>query len=210
MESFVSIRAVAAVIMRKNIDTDQILPGRFLVPSGNTTLGDGLFADWAWHADGSRNADFILNRPPYDGAKILIADRNFGCGSSREHAPIALRERGFRAVIAPSFGGIFFSNCFRNGLLPVVLTGEQVQALSDEVEAHGGARPVSVDLEREIVIAPSGIVHAFHAPRQFREMLLKGIDEIGLTLSRGDAIEAYRVRDRTRRPWVYAHGLAEG
>lgn len=203
MEQFVRIRAIAAPLMRINIDTDQIIPARFLVRTSYEGIGEGLFADWRKRADGSPDPDFVLNRPPYDRAGILLADRNFGCGSSREGAPKALRDAGFRAVIAPSFGGIFFNNSFRNGLLPVELAAEQVHAIARAVEARGGSEPVTVDLETQTVTSPDGSTYAFRSPPRLREMLLAGLDEVGYTLSRADAIDAFRAADRQRRPWAY-------
>ena len=206
MESFVTVCGIAAPIVRINIDTDQIIPGRFLVRISDAGIGEGLFADWRYRADGSPNPDFILNRSPYDRAKILIADRNFGCGSSREDAPKALRDFGFRAVIAPSFGGIFFNNSFRNGLLPVELPVEQVTDLVAEIERSGGTQPVTVDLQRQVVVSPSGARFNFQSPPQLREMLLKGLDEVAATLARSAQIEAFRAKDRLRRPWAYYPG----
>ena len=207
MEQFVRISAIAAPVMRINIDTDQIIPARFLVRTSDEGIGEALFADWRLRADGQPNPEFILNRAPYDQARILLADRNFGCGSSREGAPKALRDWGIRAVIAPSFGGIFFNNCFRNGVLPVELPIEQVKAIAAEVEASGGASPVSVDLEAQTITSPSGRQHAFRSPPALRAMMLAGLDEVAMTLSRGAQIAAYRTRDRVKRPWVYHPGL---
>ena len=162
-----------------------------------------LFNGSRYLAEGLPNPEFILNQPPYDRAQILLADRNFGCGSSRERAPKALREFGFRAVIAPSYGGIFFNNCFRNGIAPVELPIEQVRSIAAEVEASNGAGQVTVDLEQQVVLAPSGASYRFNAPEILRQMLLQGVDEIELTLSRSAEIERFRSRDRARRPWAY-------
>ena len=203
MEPFVRITAIAAPMMRINIDTDQIIPARFLVRTSDAGIGDGLFADWRRRPDGSPDLGFVLNRPPYDQARILVAGRNFGCGSSREGAPKALRDRGFRVVIAPSYGGIFFNNCFRNGLLPVELPDAEVQALADEIERHGGTKPVSVDLQTQTVVSPEGHVLAFVSPARLRQMLLTGLDEIDYTLSQSARIDAFRAADRARRPWAY-------
>ncbi len=208
MEQFVRIEAIAAPLLRINIDTDQIIPARFLVRTSDEGIGEGLFADWRTRADGTPDPAFVLNQPPFDRAAILIAGRNFGCGSSREGAPKALRDRGFRAVIAPSFGGIFYNNSFRNGLLPVELPDEQVRALAEEVSRGGGTRTVSVDLQALTVVSPDGHVLPFAVPTRLREMLLAGLDEVGHTLSLSDRIDAFRARDRTRRPWAYAPGQA--
>ena len=145
-----------------------------------------------------------VGREPYAHAQVLLADRNFGCGSSRERAPKALREFGFRAVIAPSFGGIFQNNCYRNGIVPVELTIEAVRTIAAEVEAAGGHAPVTVDLERQVVVTAAGVAFSFTAPATLRELLLNGVDEIALTLRRHDEIEAFRRRDRLRRPWAYS------
>ena len=203
MEKFVRITGVAAPMMQINIDTDQIIPARFLVRTSNEGLGEGLFADWRRRRDGTANPDFVLNREPWTKAEIILADRNFGCGSSREAAPMALRQAGFRAVIAPSFGGIFFNNSFRNGLLPVELPIEQVRRIADAVEAAQGRAQVTVDLESQAVSLPDGQRFPFRAPPLLREMLIGGMDEVELTLSRSPQIAKFRDGDRQRRPWVY-------
>lgn len=203
MEKFVGITGVAAPMMQINIDTDQIIPARFLVRTSNDGLGEGLFADWRRRRDGTANPDFVLNREPWTKAEIILADRNFGCGSSREAAPMALRQAGFRAVIAPSFGGIFFNNSFRNGLLPVELPIEQVREIAGQMERAGGNAEVTVDLDSETVRAPDGKTFSFRSPAVLRAMLLQGVDEIDLTLSRAADINAYRSRDQARRPWAY-------
>ena len=203
MEAFVRLTGIAAPLLRINVDTDQIIPARFLVRASDAGIGEGLFAGWRRRADGSLDPDFILNREPWTRAEILLADRNFGCGSSREGAPKALRDRGFRAVIAPSFGGIFFNNCFRNGLLPVELPVEQVRLIAGAVEASHGHAPVTVDLEQQTVTAPGGQLFSFSTPPVLRAMLLEGVDEVELTLRRGAEIAAFRKADSARRPWAY-------
>ena len=190
-------------MMRINIDTDQIIPTLFLGGTDAKGYGAHLFHHWRFLADGQPNPQFILNQSPYDRAQILLADRNFGCGSSRERAPKALREFGFRAVIAPSFGGIFFNNCYRNGIVPVELPIEDVRSIAGEVEASNGAGEVTVDLEAQTVTTPKGACFAFSAPQTLRQMLLEGIDEIALTLSKHQEIDRFRQRDRERRPWAY-------
>jgi 3-isopropylmalate/(R)-2-methylmalate dehydratase small subunit len=203
MESLVRVTGIAAPLMRINIDTDQIIPALFLGGTDAKGYGAHLFHGWRFLQGGVPNPDFILNQPPYDRAQVLLADRNFGCGSSRERAPKALREFGFRAVIAPSYGGIFFNNCYRNGIVPVELPIEAVRQIADEVEASAGKGEVTVDLEAQAVTSPLGTRFAFTAPATLREMLLHGVDEIALTLARGDDIEDFRTRDRARRPWAY-------
>ena len=203
MESFTRVTGIAAPILRINIDTDQITPGKELVRVHTEGYAPSLFAYWRYIGEREPNPDFILNREPWKNAKILLADRNFGCGSSRESAPKALRQWGFRAVIAPSFGGIFFNNCFRNGLLPVELPIEQIREIAGQMEAAQGQAQVTVDLEAETVTAPEGQVFSFKAPAVLRDMLLRGVDEIDLTLSRVGEIAAFRAKDQARRPWAY-------
>ncbi len=204
MEKLVSVTAVAAPMMRINIDTDQIIPARYLIRASEEGIGEGLFADWRTRPDGTPDPEFILNREPYLRAGIILADRNFGCGSSREGAPKALRERGFRAVIAPSFGGIFLNNCYRNGILPVELPIEEVREIVAAVEETQGQGRVTVDLEHETVTSPTGKSYAFRSPPLLRSMLLAGVDEVEMTLSRAEEIAAFRERDRPRRPWAYS------
>jgi 3-isopropylmalate/(R)-2-methylmalate dehydratase small subunit len=204
MEALQKVTGVAAPMMRINIDTDQIIPTLFLGGTDAKGYGAHLFHHWRFLPDGSPNPEFILNQAPYDRAEVLLADRNFGCGSSRERAPKALREFGFRAVVAPSFGGIFFNNCFRNGIVPVELPIEQVIRIAEQVEASQGRAAVTVDLQEQVVVAPDGARFAFTAPGTLRDMLLQGVDEIALTLSKRDDIEAFRHKDRQRRPWAYA------
>jgi 3-isopropylmalate/(R)-2-methylmalate dehydratase small subunit len=204
MEALTRVTGIAAPLLRINIDTDQIIPALFLGGTDAKGYGAHLFNGWRFLADGSPNPDFILNREPYTKAQVLLADRNFGCGSSRERAPKALREFGFRAVIAPSFGGIFFNNCYRNGIVPVELPIENVREIAAEVEAAGGNAQVTVDLEKQIVTSPGGTEYSFTAPETLRQMLLLGVDEISLTLGRLDEIEAFRKQDRKRRPWAYS------
>jgi 3-isopropylmalate/(R)-2-methylmalate dehydratase small subunit len=203
VEAFVQVSGIAAPMMRINIDTDQIIPALFLGGTDAKGYGANLFHGYRFLADGSPNPEFILNQEPYTGAQVLLADRNFGCGSSRERAPKALREFGFRAVIAPSFGGIFFNNCYRNGIVPVELPIENVRAIAAEVEASAGEGQVAVDLEAQTVTSPGGTVYPFTAPETLRQMLLLGVDEISLTLGRLPEIAAFRERDRQRRPWAY-------
>jgi len=203
MEKLTVVEGVAAPILRINIDTDQITPGKELVRMRTEGAAASLFAYWRYIGDREPNPDFILNREPWTKAQILLADRNFGCGSSRESAPQALRAWGFRAVIAPSFGGIFYNNCFRNGLLPIEMPIEAIRAIATQVEAAQGNAKVTVNLEDETVTAPDGSKTSFKTPSVLREMLLLGADEIDVTLRRGGEIEAFRARDRIKRPWAY-------
>ena len=205
MEKLVRIESIAAPLLRINIDTDQIVPAKHLVRTSYAGIGEWLFAGWRKRPDGSADPDFILNREPWTRSEILLADSNFGCGSSREGAPKALRDWGIRSVIAPSFGGIFFNNCFRNGVLPVELAIESVRLIAQQVEASKGAGKVVVDLEAQTVTAPRGDVFPFHTPATLRRMLLEGLDEIDLTLTMSAEIERFRQGDRIRRPWAYGN-----
>ena len=204
MESLQSVTGIAAVMLVINIDTDQIIPARYMGGPEATGYGRMLFANQRFLGDDvTPDPAFVLNRAPFDQAQILMADRNFGCGSSRERAPKALREFGIRALIAPSYGGIFFNNCFRNGILPVELPIEQIREIAHEVEASAGTALVTVDLQAQEVRTASGRVHRFTTPAVLRSMLLAGVDEIDLTLASRGAIDAFRDRDRIRRPWAY-------
>jgi 3-isopropylmalate/(R)-2-methylmalate dehydratase small subunit len=207
MEAFRSVTGIAAAMLVINIDTDQIIPARYMGGPDATGYGKMLFANQRFLGD-DRTPDpaFILNRAPYDQAQILLADRNFGCGSSRERAPKALREFGFRALIAPSFGGIFFNNCFRNGILPVELPIEAIRQLAEEVAKSDGQAQVTVDLDAGEVRSPSGCRFRFQTPPALRTMLLNGLDEIDMTLSASAEIDTFRRRDRARRPWAYLDG----
>ncbi len=212
MEKLVKVAGIALPMLQANIDTDQIIPVPEMTRSSEETherWGAGLFAYWRYVRDREPNPGFILNQEPWKRAVILLADRNFGCGSSREPAPRALRGYGFRAVIAPSFAGIFYGNSFRNGLLPVELPIEQVRELARQMEAARGHAEVTVDLEAEVVLAPDGQVFKFRTPAPLRRMLLGGLDEIDQTLQNIDAITAFWNRDAAKRPWVYAPGLAD-
>ncbi|BAQ49949.1 MULTISPECIES: 3-isopropylmalate dehydratase small subunit [Methylobacterium] len=205
MNCFTRLEAVAAPILIENIDTDVIIRIERLVGNGiRGTLAPWCFGALRYRADGSEDPDFILNRPPYREAQIILGGRNFGCGSSREGAVWSLQERGVACVIAPSFGDIFFNNCFQNGILPVVLDEEIVAILAREVEESQGAGKVAVDLEERCVVSPSGRRFPFAVEARRREALLQGLDEIGTTLRQADAIARFQERDRRVRPWVYA------
>jgi 3-isopropylmalate/(R)-2-methylmalate dehydratase small subunit len=209
MEKLVRISGIAVPMLQANIDTDQIIPVPEMTRSNEETherWGEGLFAYWRYLRDREPNPDFILNREPWKRAVILLADRNFGCGSSREPAPKALRGYGFRVVIAPSFSGIFFGNSFRNGLLPVELPIEQVREIASQMEAAQGNAEVTVDLQKEEVTAPDGQVFTFRTPAPLRQMLLTGLNEIDQTLQKIDAIRSFWQRDAIKRPWIYAPG----
>jgi 3-isopropylmalate/(R)-2-methylmalate dehydratase small subunit len=181
---------LVAPLDRANVDTDQIIPKQFLKRIERTGFGQFLFYDWRYLPDGQRNPSFVLNEPRYEGASILVADKNFGCGSSREHAPWALGEFGFRVIVAPSFADIFANNCFKNGLLPIALLPEQVAEImkrAQEVEAY----ELRVDLETQMITDENGLTVSFVVNDFQRYCLLEGLDDIGLTLKHEDAIRAY-------------------
>ncbi len=205
MKKFTVHRGVAAPLLRVNVDTDAIIPSREMKLVSKQGLGEGLFAAWRYTSPGGRDPEpgFVLNRPEYAGASILLSGRNFGCGSSREHAVWALAEYGVRAIIAPSFGVIFQGNCERNGILPVVLDDAAVQAIAAEVEPDPQNCQVEIDLERQQVVSPCGHSYSFDIPPSSRQMLLQGLDQIGSTLCRLDEIETFEQGLRQRRPWLF-------
>jgi 3-isopropylmalate/(R)-2-methylmalate dehydratase small subunit len=198
MEPFRRHTGIVGPLDRVNVDTDQIIPKQFLKRIERTGFGQFAFFDWRYLDDGHPNPDFELNRPGYEGASILATGRNFGCGSSREHAPWALQDMGFRAIIAPSFADIFYNNCFKNGLLPVVLPEETVKRILARAQAQPGYR-LTVDLEQLVVEDEDGVVAPFQVDPFRRHCLLHGLDDIGLTLQHEDAIAAY---ERRRWPWL--------
>jgi 3-isopropylmalate/(R)-2-methylmalate dehydratase small subunit len=193
MKAFKKHTGLVAPLDRANIDTDQIIPKQFLKRIERTGFGEFLFYDWRYLPDGELNPSFVLNEPRYKGASILVAGKNFGCGSSREHAPWALGEFGFRAIIAPSFADIFANNCFKNGMLPIKLTPEQVEEIMSRAQRHEGYE-LTVDLERQTVGDSRGLSILFVVSEFQRYCLLEGLDDIGLTLRHEDAISAYEKR----------------
>jgi len=200
MEAFTRLDAKAAPLPLANIDTDQIIPKQFLKTVEREGLGKGLFYDFRFDEQGREKADFVLNRPEYKGAGILVAGDNFGCGSSREHAPWALMDFGVRCVISTSFADIFYNNCFQNGLLPVVLKADEVQALMEE--ARGGNHVTSVDLAAQTVTGPSGRTFPFEIDPVRKEKMLKGLDAIGETLQRAKSIDVYEMKRALDQPWL--------
>lgn len=190
MQPFQKLTATAVPLRAENVDTDQIIPARFLTAVTKAGMGDGLFSSWRYNADGSPKPDFVLNRPEFDGARVLIAGRNFGSGSSREHAVWALTEYGFSAVITPGFGDIFYNNSLKNGLLPITLPTETVNMLLDLVEEEPTTE-ITIDLQNQTVTLPDGQQHKF-AIDPFRKIcLLEGVDDLGYIMKQDAAIEAY-------------------
>lgn len=196
MQKFNKLNAIAAPLQIDNVDTDMIIPKQFLKTIKRTGLKEGLFYEMRFRVDGSRVDDFVLHRAPYGHAEILVSGANFGCGSSREHAPWALLDFGIRCVIAPSFADIFFNNCFKNGILPIVLPKEQVAVLMKKAE---NGEKISVDLEKQKIDD-----FAFNVEPFRKHCLLNGLDDIGLTLEKLDAIAAYETKQKQLTPWLAA------
>ncbi len=203
MMPFTTLTGIAAPLPRANVDTDQIIPARFLKAISRTGFGANLFANFRRNEDGSENPDFVLNQEPFRRAEILIAFENFGCGSSREHAPWALLDFGIRCVIAPDFADIFHNNCFKNGILPVRLPREVCERLMDDARMGGNAR-LTVDLARQVVVRPNGEEIAFEVDALRKHLLLNGLDDIGQTLQHGAAIDAFEARRAQSQPWLAA------
>ncbi|HVK42260.1 3-isopropylmalate dehydratase small subunit [Caulobacter radicis] len=200
MQAFTRLDGRAAPLSLANIDTDQIIPKQFLKTVEREGLGKGLFFDFRFDPAGNEIADFVLNRPEYKGSSVLIAGDNFGCGSSREHAPWALMDFGILCVISTSFADIFNNNCFNNGLLPVVLAADEVAVLMDE--AKGGNHMVSVDLEAQTVVSPSGKTFSFQIDPVRKEKMLKGLDAIGETLQHATDIDVFESKRAIGQPWL--------
>ena len=211
MEKFIREDGLVAPLDRANVDTDQIIPKQFLKSILRSGFGPNLFDEWRYLDEGQPgqdnskrplNKEFVLNQPRYQGASILLARRNFGCGSSREHAPWALLDYGFRAIIAPSFADIFFNNCFKNGVLPIVVSEEVADELFKAVAANEGYR-LTVDLAEQKIIRPDGAAIDFEIDAFRKHCLLNGLDDIGLTLQDADAIREYEKARQQREPWVF-------
>lgn len=214
MQKFTLLKGLVAPMDRENVDTDAIIPKQFLKSIRKTGFGQNLFDEWRYLDAGfpgqdpnSRkpNPDFVLNQPRYLGASILLARKNFGCGSSREHAPWALDQFGFRAIIAPSYADIFFNNSFKNGLLPIVLSEAQVSHLFDEAAAFPGYQ-LTIDLERQVIVKPGGEELSFEVQAFRKYCLLNGFDDIGLTLRQADKIKAFEAQRLAEKPWL-AHTM---
>jgi 3-isopropylmalate/(R)-2-methylmalate dehydratase small subunit len=202
MDKFTTLSGIAAPLPLINVDTDQIIPARYLTTIGRSGLGRGLFHAMRYRDDGGNRPEFVLNRPPYDRSRILIAGENFGCGSSREHAPWALADFGIRCVIAPSFADIFFSNCMKNGILLITLPQATVEALQAEV-ADPASATLAVDLPRQEIRRADGSTLGFEIDAARKHRLLNGLDDIGLTLEKAPAIAAFEAAQRARQPWLY-------
>jgi 3-isopropylmalate/(R)-2-methylmalate dehydratase small subunit len=202
MKPFTILTGLVAPLDRVNVDTDQVIPKQFLKTIKRTGLREGLFFDWRKRPDGSPDPSFFLNEPRYQGATILLTRDNFGCGSSREHAPWALLDQGFRCLIAPSFADIFYNNCFQNGILPVVLQAEEVLVLLNEVVDTEGYQ-LTVDLDRQTVTTPQDVTCRFEIDPFRKDCLYRGLDAIGLTLQHESAITAYETRRKAEAPWLF-------
>jgi 3-isopropylmalate/(R)-2-methylmalate dehydratase small subunit len=200
MQPFTTLTGVAAPLRIVNVDTDMIIPKQYLKTIKRTGLGEGLFAEMRYREDGSENPDFVLNKPAYRKAQILVAGDNFGCGSSREHAPWALNDFGIRCVIATSFADIFYNNCFKNGILPITVSPEDLEKLFDDAE-RGANATLTIDLEAQEIRGPDGGCVRFDLDPFRKHCLLNGLDDIGLTLNKAAAIDAYETR-LSARPWA--------
>ena len=212
MKKFTKFDGLVVPLDRANVDTDAIIPKQFLKSIKRSGFGPNAFDEWRYldHGepgmDNSKrplNKDFVLNQPRYQGAQILLARENFGCGSSREHAPWALEDFGLRVIIAPSYADIFFNNCFKNGLLPIKLAAGKVDGLFKAVEASVGYK-LKIDLEQQKITAPDGTVYQFEVDAHRKHCLLNGLDDIGLTLQHKDDIKAFEVKHRAAQPWLFS------
>lgn len=212
MDKFVKLTAIVAPMDRANVDTDAIIPKQFLKSIKRSGFGPNLFDEWRYEDVGQPDADnsgrplrkdFVLNQPRYQGAKILLTRENFGCGSSREHAPWALKDYGFDVIISPSYADIFFNNSFKNGILPIILDDKTVDELFQEVYASEGYQ-LTVDLDAQQIIKPNGEAIAFEVDSFRRHCLLHGLDDIGLTLQHQDDIKAYEAKRKQQAPWLFA------
>jgi 3-isopropylmalate/(R)-2-methylmalate dehydratase small subunit len=202
MEAYKNHQSVAALMNRNNVDTDQIVPKQFLKKVERTGFGAHLFHDWRFNADGSDNPEFELNKPAFRGARILVTGDNFGCGSSREHAPWAIADYGFNTIISTSFADIFYNNCFKNSVLPVVVDAAKLQALMDEIASDEGVQFI-VDLENQKVSTPAGNDFDFEVEAFRKHNMMAGLDDIGLSLKHEDKISAYEEKQKQDYPWLW-------
>ncbi len=211
MQKFTVLDGLVVPLDRANVDTDAIIPKQFLKSIKRSGFGPNAFDEWRYldhgepgmdNAKRPLNPDFVLNQPRYQGAQVLLARENFGCGSSREHAPWALEDFGFRAIIAPSFADIFFNNCFKNGLLPIRLDAAVVDALFN-AEAKAAGLRLKIDLEQQAITTPDGTVYRFEVEAFRKHCLLNGLDDIGLTMQHGDEVKAFEAKHRAAQPWLF-------
>ena len=205
MEKFINLTGVAAPMNMINIDTDMIIPKQFLKTIKRSGLGQHLFDEMRFNRDGSEVQDFVLNKPAYREATILVAGDNFGCGSSREHAPWALLDFGIKCVISTSFADIFYNNCFKNGILPIKVTKEQLDSLMDDAE-RGANATLTIDLENQVIQGPDGDEIKFEIDEFKRHCLLNGLDDIGLTMQVNTEIDKFEDQQKAGQPWLYAAG----
>ena len=201
MDKFTKLTGVAAPMPIVNIDTDMIIPKDYLKTIKRTGLGTGLFSEMRYNEDGTENPDFVLNKPAYRNAEIIVAGDNFGCGSSREHAPWAIKDFGIKCVISTSFADIFFNNCFKNGILPITLPQEQIDVLMKDAEKGSNAR-LDIDLENQTVTTSEGESFSFEVDPFRKHCLLEGLDDIGLTMEKAGAIDSFEAQAGQARPWV--------
>ena len=211
MQAFTQLNGLVVPLDRANVDTDAIIPKQFLKSIKRSGFGPNAFDEWRYldHGepgmDNSKrkiNPDFVLNQARYQGGSVMLARENFGCGSSREHAPWALEDYGFRAIIAPSFADIFFNNCFKNGMLPIVLSADDVDALFKETESAEGYK-LNIDLSTQTITTPSGKIYTFEVDTFRKHCLLNGLDDIGLTMQHQDAIKAFETKHKAVQPWLF-------
>ena len=211
MQAFTQLNGLVVPLDRANVDTDAIIPKQFLKSIKRSGFGPNAFDEWRYLEHGEPgmdnskrkiNPDFVLNQARYQGASVLLARENFGCGSSREHAPWALEDYGFRVIIAPSFADIFFNNCFKNGMLPIVLSADDVDALFEETEASEGYK-LNIDLSEQSITSPSGKSYKFDVDAFRKHCLLNGLDDIGLTMQHQDAIKAFETKHQAVQPWLF-------
>jgi 3-isopropylmalate/(R)-2-methylmalate dehydratase small subunit len=201
MDKFTTLEGVAAPLRIVNVDTDMIIPKQYLKTLKRTGLAKGLFSEMRYKDDGSENPDFVLNKPAYRNAKVLVADNNFGCGSSREHAPWALMDFGIRCVISTQFGDIFYNNCFKNGVLPIKVSPQDLDKLFDDAE-RGANATLSIDLAKQEIRGPDGGVVKFEIDPHRKHCMLNGLDDIGLTKLKAGKIESFEEKSKAARPWV--------
>lgn len=202
MKAYKNHESVAALLNRSNVDTDQIIPKQFLKKVERSGFGIHLFHDWRYNDDGSENMDFELNKPAFKGAGILVAGDNFGCGSSREHAPWAIEDYGFNTIISSSYADIFFNNCFKNGILAIVVSADVLKTLMDEISADEGVK-FNIDLENQTITTAAGTIVNFDIDPFRKNNLLKGLDDIGTSLQYSDKIDAFEARQKLELPWLW-------